>query len=776
MIRYILSIFCIVWFFTACQHNPNRPTRIVLIHSYASNSPSYIQLNKQLEKNLKEQGITPEIQTFYLDCETLLAKQEIDTLYNYMNEIQNWKPDLLLVNDDQAHYSLLKCNHPFLKTLPIIISGVNFPNWNLIKQYPNVTGFWDKPDYLKNVRFITDMMGPMRISTNYDTTALGKLAYNSLKEQLSGTEIQLNYSSLYKWDPNEFWMDSTSVYNEYQQNLQRPESSIVTFIPFRNGVGSIMLYELSGLKAYTTFLNYKYDHTSIALGRIYNYPSFTAIRECFTDSRGYLGGYFSSIEILTKEQAELASDILRGKQVLPIPLKESEKEYLYDWEEMQRWQIKTDDIPNYVRIANMPFYERNKILLSFIGSLIAVAIIYIIAHLTYLYTREERLKRKALLNLRKEKESLSLALEGGNIFAWHYENGTFSFDKDFFTFVLIEPRTFTPKQFIDFIYPDDKERFITRMDEFMSGHINKHTEQYRCNFNQKGFQWWEFRHGQSESNHKPGNYLVNGLCLNIQNIKDTELSLIAARKKAEESDRLKSAFLANMSHEIRTPLNAIVGFSNLLTEEEMSGDEKEEYIGIINKNCDLLLKLISDILDLSRIESGRMSFTYAECDLTTLINDIYSTQQLMMPKGVELRKDTPTVPVLILTDRLRLNQVITNFINNAVKFTQSGYIKVGYMYRLEDNTVHVSVEDTGVGIPEEQQKSVFERFNKLDEFAQGTGLGLAICQVIIAQFRGHIQLSSKPGKGSCFTIVLPLLKKPEISETEVPETREYSKS
>ena len=169
------------------------------------------------------------------------------------------------------------------------------------------------------------------------------------------------------------------------------------------------------------------------------------------------------------------------------------------------------------------------------------------------------------------------------------------------------------------------------------------------------------------------------------------------------------------------------------------------------------MKLINDILDLSRIESGRMEFTFTRQNLTTLINDIYQTHQLLLPDEVKLIQETPEAPIFIETDRHRLTQVITNLINNAVKFTQKGYIKLGYKYSEADSSVYITIEDTGIGIPKEKQKAIFERFNKLDEFAQGTGLGLSICQVIVKRLKGHITLQSEERKGSRFTVCLPLI-------------------
>ena len=244
--------------------------------------------------------------------------------------------------------------------------------------------------------------------------------------------------------------------------------------------------------------------------------------------------------------------------------------------------------------------------------------------------------------------------------------------------------------------------------------------------------------------------------MNIQRIKDTENSLIAARQKAEESDRKKLVFLANMSHEIRTPLNSIVGFSNILaSDEELSPEDKQEYIDTINKNSDLLLKLVNDILELSRIESGYMSFCYKKCIVKELLNDVYMTHQVLIAPRLDFQKEEEDICLEIDVDRDRLIQVLTNFLNNATKFTESGFIKIGYYYMEEEEAVHIYVEDTGRGIPREEQQMIFSRFYKQNEFSQGAGLGLSICKVIVEKLGGKITLQSEAGKGSRFTVIIP---------------------
>ena len=211
-----------------------------------------------------------------------------------------------------------------------------------------------------------------------------------------------------------------------------------------------------------------------------------------------------------------------------------------------------------------------------------------------------------------------------------------------------------------------------------------------------------------------------------------------------------------MSHELRTPLNSIVGFSNILAaEEDLSSDERQEYIDTINKNSELLLKLINDILELSRIESGYMSFSYTKCLVKELVNDVYMTHHVLITPRLEFIKEEEELSLEIEVDRDRLVQVLTNFLNNATKFTERGSIKIGYRYLPHEESVQIYVEDTGRGIPREEQQMIFSRFYKQNEFSQGAGLGLSICKVIVEKLRGRIILTSESGKGSCFTVVLP---------------------
>lgn len=255
--------------------------------------------------------------------------------------------------------------------------------------------------------------------------------------------------------------------------------------------------------------------------------------------------------------------------------------------------------------------------------------------------------------------------------------------------------------------------------------------------------------------------LLIGISWDITNLQNIEQELIKARIKAEQSDRLKSAFLANMSHEIRTPLNAIVGFSQLLPAAETT-EEKKLYSGIINQNSDILLQLINDILDLSKIEAGTLEYIKRPMNLGEVCRTIYAVHKERVKEGVTLVFDNVDENLFIEGDQNRIMQVITNFLTNASKFTYAGEIRLGF--ERTDKNIRVYVKDTGIGIEPEKVDHIFERFVKLNSFAQGTGLGLSICQMIIEKIGGEIGVTSELGKGSTFYFTIPYEEAGELGE------------
>lgn len=373
---------------------------------------------------------------------------------------------------------------------------------------------------------------------------------------------------------------------------------------------------------------------------------------------------------------------------------------------------------------------------------------------------------KAQQMLRSVNHKLSMALDVANIVPWKWdlEKGTMLCDVNrpvelsIDDGVINEEQLSVPDyQYFAKICKQDRERVKRAYKELMEGNVSKIREEYRVVVRKNGSARYEWVEAQAavdkrDENGKP--ITLIGSSLVITGRKDLEADLIMAKEKAEESNRLKSAFLANMSHEIRTPLNAIVGFSSILADAE-EPKEKEEYINIIENNNTLLLQLVGDILDLSKIEAGTLEFNFSDIDLNALFKEVEAS--------AKLRQKNENVPIIyipempdcsISIEKNRLTQVITNMLNNAMKFTAEGSITFGYHLK-DTDFLYFYVTDTGCGIATDKKDSVFGRFVKLDSFAQGTGLGLSICQSIVEHLGGEIGVESEPGKGSTFWFTLP---------------------
>lgn len=404
----------------------------------------------------------------------------------------------------------------------------------------------------------------------------------------------------------------------------------------------------------------------------------------------------------------------------------------------------------------------------------------------FLIDTTELLKTQQLL--RTSNYKLSMSLDVANLVPWKWDlkNSTIYCDVNHpeevkspdssAEYSLAVPEDF----YFERIYKEDRQRIRDAYQELIDGKIDRVKEEYRVYQPQNGlhsFDWIEAYAAVNERDADGRPVSLIGSSLRITDRKIIEQELVSARNKAEESNRLKSAFLANMSHEIRTPLNAIVGFSNILASTD-EAEEKEEYINIIESNNVLLLQLISDILDLSKIESNTLDFVNTEVDINVLLHELQQSMQLRASENVQVVFEKKVPECFVLTPKSRLMQVITNLMNNAIKFTKDGYIRFGYSIEA-NKMLRFYVSDTGSGIPAEQQKKVFERFVKLNNFVPGSGLGLSICQMIVHYMGGDIWLESEEGKGTTFwftfpytpterkTVLAPVYEKKEVESDKI---------
>ena len=738
-------IFLFFFVLNSCSDREER--RILIVYSYEESYVGYPDFNRLIDKEFRRNGVNADIRIVYLDCEAFQEEPELKYMYHLLDLVSDgWEPEIILVNDDQAAYSLFKCCHPLAKEIPVVFGGVNYPNWELLKEYPNVTGFHDRMDLMKNIRLGAKLFGEdVELFTVLDSTYIDRQIRADIENQLKDEKVTCMVG--YSGTPRE-----KRLHYPHKEGYTR-FSSLSVRIGQKQETANF-IWTLSKYSTGMCYLQMKRDYTSVNIGNICASPSLTAINEAFGYNEKLLGGYITTSLILAEEEVSAAIRILHGEKPSDIPVRESRKKYVVDWNVMQQRGISKESIPAECTIINIPFREEYPVAWGTGVVLIIILLSTLFVWLFFLYRREQGRKRRALYELESEKETLALAIEGSDTFAWKLENDHFVFEKEFWISQKMSAKSLGFEELLSFMHPDHWDEVRGYWKNISKA--GKVVSQVRCDFNEKGYQWWEFRYKTILL--PGGGYKAAGLLLNIQAIKDREQELEEARLLAEKAE-LKQSFLANMSHEIRTPLNAIVGFSNILAlDDGVSPEERLEYIGSINKNSDLLLKLINDILELSRIESGYMSFEYEKCFVSELVDSIYMTHQMLISEQLEFIKELDAVQVEVMVDKGRLTQVITNFLNNASKFTKTGYIKLGYRYLSESDRVAIYVEDTGRGIELSEQKMIFSRFYKQDEFSQGAGLGLSICQVIVEKLRGKIELWSESGKGSRFTVVLPVVK------------------
>lgn len=355
---------------------------------------------------------------------------------------------------------------------------------------------------------------------------------------------------------------------------------------------------------------------------------------------------------------------------------------------------------------------------------------------------------------------LSLMLEAGNVFPWFADvvSGKIEIGDELFKAYGVDRKEFHDDffrmtTFVASIYPDDRGIFEAIYNSLLAGESCKIDLELRLDLLNTGvYKWVDLKGVAQEFDERGKVTKVLGFIADIQKRRDDEQTLIEAKQRAEESDCLKSAFLANVSHEIRTPLNAIVGFSEVIAHTE-SECEREEYLDIVKANSNLLLHLINDILDLSRIESGKMEFIDENIQMDELCEELRQMHQMRIKNDVKIIFERPAASLTIVSDSHRLRQLYSNLISNAIKYTEKGAITFGY--KLKGDMMEGYVRDSGSGIPAEKLNNVFGRFEKLDLLKQGFGLGLSICKSILDKMGGEIWVESELGVGSCFYFLIP---------------------
>jgi len=841
---------------SAAENNYN----VLFIQSYTNSASWHDNLITGLQNGLEKGGVKADVVTEYLNADFWTFASECVIMRRICERARQRKTDLIVTSSDEAFFTLTHCGDSLPYQIPVVVSGIKYPDKKLFDRMPNVSGFTSKTDF--NVLLEEAIrLFPARkeIVCLTDSSFLSSKGVEAVEDAWVAFKEKHPGYSLKKLNVQEKSLNTiiTSIcydYHAYKHIVIAPK-----WIPFLS----------LKLKA-PVFANQNLAMTSGVL--------------CVYDVEPAADTYAAGVQ---------AADILKGRSPDSFGVGDLDGKLLFDYKQLGFFHVDVESVEERGTILNVPLMDRYRVWFILFYSVTVGALAFLVAWLYRSNRREARkrihaqtrlLVQHRLVEQRDEFDKIFCSIrdglitydtdlrihfvnralvemlglssdtymarsyEGqiaGSIFhiymngenilqtllkqvirdkkpviipekAFMQENtkGTYFpvsgevvpiFAKDKLTGMAIvcrniseeemqrrffnmavEESSIYPWQYntrlkcfhfpggllqrfncydntgyisreeLDLIiHPGDLPRTRKHFNDIMLGHEPNSRMSFRLQNADGGYEWWEFRSTAYDGLTADIPYMVLGVCQSIQRYKDTEDELIAARDRALQADKLKSAFLANMSHEIRTPLNAIVGFSDLLKDlEAFSSEEVQQFVETININCTLLLALINDILDLSRIESGTMDFQLSSYNLTFIMQQVYDSQRLSMPQGVELRTDFPEgTGKDIVTDSVRLKQVVNNLINNARKFTAKGSITLGYSME-EPGYTTVFVEDTGAGISDEDQKHIFERFYKADSFTQGAGLGLSICQTIVERLHGTITVTSKLGRGTRFEVRL----------------------
>ena len=861
MKRLFFPLFAgLLWLMSGTLSATERTYNVLFIQSYTKNTPWHSLLTENLENGLDKGGVKANITTEYLNADYWSFASECFIMRRICERARQRKTDLIVTSSDEAFFTLTHCGDSLPYQIPVVVSGIKYPDERVFERMPNVSGYVSKTDFDVLLDAAVRMFPSRR-----ELVCLSDSSFLSLK----GVKAV-----------EESWERIKSNYPEHELKVLNVQAKSL------NSIITSICYDYNA-----------YKHIVIApkwipfLSLKLKAPVFTSQNLAMTN------GVLCVYDAVPGEDAfaagRQAASILKGKSPASLEVKDFGGKLLFDYKQLQFFRVDTNRAESKGIILNIPLMERYRVWFILFYSLIVGALVLLVAWLfranrresrkrihaqtrlliqhrlveqrdefdnifcsirdglitydtdlrihfvnrpllqmlglsseTYtsrfyegqmagsifrIYMNGENILQDLLKKVRTGKRPISIpekafmqenhqgtyfpvsgevvpifanekmtgmaivcrniseeemqrrffnmAVEESSIYPWqynmhmnrfHFPGGLlrrFGYTDD--TDLLVRDEMDT------LIHPEDLLHTRRNFDAILLGNEINSRMSFRLKSADGSYEWWEFRSTAYDGLTVDTPYMVLGVCQSIQRYKDTEEALIAARDRALQADKLKSAFLANMSHEIRTPLNAIVGFSSLMGE---TGDmeEKRQYMAIIEENNDLLLQLISDILDLSKIEAGTFDFVEKELDVNMLCEDIVRFMKMKAKPGVEVLFDRHLPECRIVSDRNRLNQVIANFVNNAIKFTTAGSIRVGYN-KVDETHLRFYVADTGLGIEPEMQAQIFDRFIKLNTFVHGTGLGLSISKSIIEQLGGTIGVDSEPGKGSCFWFVLPIV-------------------
>ena len=743
--------------FCSDSEDENDKPHILVMFSENKLAYQFADCEDIIAKALKNKGVDADITFEYLNCGHWEANREIEEARKIVDRANAKKPlAMILLYGDQATYSTLSTDTPMMHTLPVVFGGVQFPNWDQLSCHENVTGVSDPIDIVKNIEAAYTLTGKRMTFVMLNKAFLDRKVREEIDNQLQKARFVINNLN-WEHSVTELLTDHSDQYSMTVLSLRYLYLNCKKTEPLDPNDGD-NFRRVTRMFKDLIYIQSKYDPTPVQIIQATNYwPMLTATAMGFTDpGTPYIGGYFASVNNIAADMADCAAKILAGAKPKDIKIRPTKKEYYLDWQVAKRYKFDPDKLPVGYHVIRMPLVDRFPMLSSLIMYSGTIVMLVVIVILLRLFIREKKQKVKVMAQLERENSLYNIAVQDSRTFAWERAGQSIYLSDAFWQHYGHEPKIITSGDFMAMLHPDSRGIYIDGLD-----HVNKgetFANDVKADFFGNGeWHWYQIRGKGILDEH--GNFVKSyGMLINVDGFKQREKEMEEARKLAEEAT-LKESFLANMSHEIRTPLNAIIGFSDLLLQPDadFTEEDKKLFADTIHTNNDLLLKLINDILDVSRIESGQMDFVIKAWSVRDIMERVYHTFEVQMPKHLSFNFVQPEGDALIEVDESRLRQVIGNFLTNAGKFTPQGSVTLGWIKDEQTGKVELYVEDTGIGLSEEDRTMVFSRFYKKDEFKQGTGLGLSICKAIVIRLGGSIKVRSQLGKGSRFSVYLKFL-------------------
>ena len=740
--------------FCSDSEDENDKPHILVMFSENKQAYQFADCEDIIVKALKNKGVDADITFEYLNCGHWEANREIEEARKIVDRANAKKPlAMILLYGDQATYSTLSTDTPMMHTLPVVFGGVQFPNWDQLSCHENVTGVSDPIDIVKNIEAAYTLTGKRMTFVMLNKAFLDRKVREEIDNQLQKARFVINNLN-WEHSVTELLTDHSDQYSMTVLSLRYLYLNCKKTEPLDPNDGD-NFRRVTRMFKDLIYIQSKYDPTPVQIIQATNHwPMLTATAMGFTDpGTPYIGGYFASVNNIAADMADCAAKILAGAKPKDIKIRPTKKEYYLDWQVAKRYKFDPDKLPGGYHVIRMPLVDRFPMLSSLMMYSGTIVMLVVIVILLRLFIREKKQKVKVMAQLERENSLYNIAVQDSRTFAWERAGQSIYLSDAFWQHYGHEPKIITLGDFMAMLHPDSRDFYIDGLD-----HVNKgetFANDVKADFFGNGeWHWYQIRGKGILDEH--GNFVKSyGMLINVDGFKQREKEMEEARKLAEEAT-LKESFLANMSHEIRTPLNAIIGFSDLLLQPDadFTEEDKKLFAGTIHTNNDLLLKLINDILDVSRIESGQMDFVIKAWSVRDIMERIYHTFEVQMPKHLAFNFVQPEEDVMIEVDESRLRQVIGNFLTNAGKFTPKGSVTLGWIKDMQTGKVELYVEDTGIGLSEEDRTMVFSRFYKKDEFKQGTGLGLSICKAIVVRLGGSIKVTSELGKGSRFSVFL----------------------